>query len=480
MKRKFSTFCFAILSFSAMSQNVYQEWKKTTNDYKGVDISKYITPDIVRNSLSVNLDLNNESSNIEHESESYSNSTSNNNEFVGNFSSNFSHYINTRKRISYFSLSLNEHFKSSYTDIYSIYNNTENSDTKSTINSQHGLWFGSSNTKYFSKPFFLVYDINASMLYNFSQDKTTDESWGSNKEAKAAAFNFMPRLGFGYGRVENTEDARQAVYMANALSKNGVLTRKLSDEEIFDLAGRMSTVKNKRFLDSRLRLIDEISTVDSFFVNKGLLQDNGAAYFTTLYDMWQYGALYPRGSGWKISFTVRPEYAYQYVKNEPEVPNVIHYPHTAALNSLLIFNYEKPVKLNWQHSIDIGTEAMFRQGKIGQTDFNSIFSNQGKMLWTWAGYSLGYYPNTRTRIKTSIGHRLLNQFTRGIDSDQLYQTYTAGMYTEASYYFSPHVRFAGSFELNYEHLLSGDIIRYNSNSDRFSTLLNVRFFYEIF
>jgi len=51
-----------------------------------------------------------------------------------------------------------------------------------------------------------------------------------------------------------------------------VLNRKLTTEEIHAFAQTISTVKNKRFLDARLRMIDEITTVDSVLVNMGVLR----------------------------------------------------------------------------------------------------------------------------------------------------------------------------------------------------------------
>jgi hypothetical protein len=86
-------------------------------------------------------------------------------------------------------------------------------------------------------------------------------------------------LGIGYGRIENVQDARQAIYIANALSKNGVLTRNLSNSEMFELSQIISTVKNKRFLDSRLRLIEEITTVTSSITRKNKQTENGQHFF---------------------------------------------------------------------------------------------------------------------------------------------------------------------------------------------------------
>ena len=39
------------------TQNEYEEWKPSQNDYADFDIGKYFMPDIVRNQLDVNFDF---------------------------------------------------------------------------------------------------------------------------------------------------------------------------------------------------------------------------------------------------------------------------------------------------------------------------------------------------------------------------------------------------------------------------------------
>ena len=110
----------------------------------------------------------------------------------------------------------------------------------------------------------------------------------------------------GWGRIEDVTDARQTIYIIDALRENGVLNRDLSVQEMFEFSQLISSVKNKRFLDSRLHLIDELTTVDNYLKNKGVIADGGAAYFANLNDMWQYGALFERKSGYEVTFNANP------------------------------------------------------------------------------------------------------------------------------------------------------------------------------
>jgi len=486
---------FLLIVINAYSQNNsqtgYDERKFSQDEYVIFDIGKYCTPNIVRNQLPINLNLN---SNYSHANgknawlnmyDGIMNSSYvvKNYNFTGAIASNFSHYVNTRKKISTFGidLSLNENDGSqkndqTLTDISSDYDNNTSSEYDNVVSANH-LGVSWSNKWYFSKLFYLNYQLNGSVDYNYTQNKTINRSQSidANQKQNEFVFTISPGLGIGYGRLEDVEDARQAVYIANALSKRNILTHNLSNEELFELSQQISTIKNKRFLDSRLHLIDEISKVDSFFVEKNLLSNSGAAYFTTLYDMWQYGDLFPRKSGYEVYLLAYPYYTYDYVKYTPELQNAaIHYPHYAFFETDLAFSYEKPIKLNWQHSVSAGGSAFFNQGKLGETEFNSIFSTLYRMFSAGTSYSLSYYPNTRTNIQATA----MQQIRRQIDNGFTTTTYTPSFNVSVNYYLSPYLRITGNFTLYYEHYFNNNSGHFNNNT--LNTVFNVQFVYSIF
>jgi len=480
-------FCIIILPLltnaqneDSIKQNGYEEWKSSQDEYVNFDIGKYYTPNIVRNQLPINFNLN---SNYSHSNldgsrlnfyggtDNYSSILGSYN-FTGNIVSNFSHYVNTRKKISNFGigLSLNENYS-----FQKINQPLSDNDSVVSLNNLDESW---SNKWYFSKLFYLNYNVYSGVFYGYRQNKIKNQLAESNQKQNEYGFYVSPRLGIGYGRIEDVEDARQAVYIANALTKKNVLTRNLSNEELFDLSQQISTVKNKRFLDSRLHLIDEISKVDSFFVERNLLNDTGAAYFTTLYDMWQYGALFPRKAGYEISFLIYPNYTYDYMKYTPVLEGVIYYPHKAYFETFLAFNYEKPFKLNWQHSVEVGSIANFQQGKSGETDFKSIFSTDYKTLSAWTRYSLGYYPNTRTNIQATAEQQIAREIYKIAINNNT--TYIAGINVSINYYLSPYFCIVGSFNFNYNYFFTNNIFAEYYRGNNYYTAFNVQFVYSIF
>ena len=324
MKKAILFLAVSLFAFGTYSQNdgqnEYEEWKSSQDEYTDFDIGKYFTPNIVRNQLEINLDLYSDYSRNDYSYSDSDDRLDKNSIFSGNISSSFSHYLNTRKRIS--SLVVELSFKEDYSSLKNkktfVSDNSTIEDKYVGINSVNSLFLNWSNKWYFSKLIYMDYGIYSRFSYNFKQGKIIEQERDSIKKQKGFASNISPRLGIGYGRIENVQDARQAVYIVNALSKKKVLTRNLTNDELFELSQKISTVKNKRFLDSRLHLIDEVTSVDSFFVSNNLLADNGAAYFTTLYDMWQYGDLFARKSGYEISLVACPHFYNINVEYNPE------------------------------------------------------------------------------------------------------------------------------------------------------------------
>jgi len=481
MKKIFLVLTITLFAISAFSQNNTQseqeEWKPSQDEYTNFDISKFITPDIVRNQLGLNLDMysNYSRSRVNN----VSSSESSNSIFTGNFESYFSHYVNTRKKIT--SLESRLSFNGNYNSQRNYQNNYTIMDHNVENVSMYNFYIDWLNRKYFSKLFYLNYGIYGSVSYSFEQE-TMNNQTGERSDIKQRAFNLniSPRIGIGYGRIENVQDARQAIYIANALSKKKVLTRNLSNDELFELSQKISTVKNKRFLDSRLHLIDEITTVDSFFVSNNLLIDNGAAYFTTLYDMWQYGDLFTRKSGYEISLAARPYFYDQNRKYTPEEQKNFYnsYQYTMSLD----YSYEKPFKLNWQHSVAAGVSGNISSSfqRYEQTGNIDEYTTDSKGFTVYANYSLGYYPNTRTNVRVTAQQQMLKSYYHNegdyYDNEGSNINSISALSASLYYYFSPNLRLAGSCSLRYLSNNNGDY----SNINQFASSFSVQLTYYIY
>jgi len=414
MKKTNSTgfiFCFflTVLSFNTSAQ-----------DYK-YDISKYFTPDIVRNSLDFSFNTNNNFSNFKMaldttQSQYYT-------QMNGTITPNFVSYTNTRKRMSLFQI--NGQFYGNYYENGFV--NRNNSYKQFQSNDNFGVTY--SSHFYNSTNQFLSLGIASNFQASLNNNSSTVNSVIGKQTYNNYFLTIAPTVGVGIGRIESVEDARQAIYILDDLSKKGVLTRPLNEEEIFQFAQQISKVKNKRFLDARLHLIDEITTVDSILASNNLLNKSDARYFTSLYDNWQYGSLFSRKSGQSFEITFTPSYNWNYIKYNPIDATNNGWVNQNNLTGGLsfIYTYEKPVNLNWQHSVLASLN--------GSTNFNSSLNQYGdpnsyygsisnnilngfdyKSVNLNGSYTLGFYPSTRTYVNASVKQSLLLSYYKEVNS----------------------------------------------------------------
>ena len=184
MNKKILVLAVLLFAVSAYAQN---------SDF---DIGKYTTPDIVRNKLDFRFDFN--SSNLYN---NYFSSSRDNRSINSDILSSFSHYVNTRKRVSILTgdlLIVGDYYssksKQSSVDNSTIINNV------SSLNQQNFLGLTWSNKWYFSESIFMGYGISGSMRYNFLQEKIKNPTEESNQKEKEFGSNISPQLGIGYGR----------------------------------------------------------------------------------------------------------------------------------------------------------------------------------------------------------------------------------------------------------------------------------------
>ncbi|MBI9063769.1 MAG: hypothetical protein JEZ14_17440, partial [Marinilabiliaceae bacterium] len=213
----------------------------------------------------------------------------------------------------------------------------------------------------------------------------------------------------GKGRIERIEDARQVLYILDALDKEGRLKRVPTDEEILQIARRVSELKNERFFDSRHKRINEIREMDAILKELDLISEEDALYYTNLYDMWQYGANEARLAGIRFSAGLRTKLN----SNKSEVNDELRYEQKEiGYFGVIRLEYENPFHLKWQSSlfseVSYGTalQEMEEPGYYGGYSYGSgggyagynayppddteelDFNNLNATL----GYTIGFYP----------------------------------------------------------------------------------------
>lgn len=440
--------------------------------YDDFDLSEYKLPYLKRQQLDLSFNLNPRSNsqtsdNIDNLTNQNYKSKYSNRYLYYNFNASYNYFLNSNKYQGNQNITLNSSLDN--TKIKEPYDNYKysyfNSDLK--INS---------NNRFYNGLHFIEVDFSGGVEFDSYQRKNynTDNSPVSDYKTYSPAVSVSVPVYIGTGRIEPVQDARQAIYIFDELLKNGRLKSTPGKEEILKFARRISEIKNKRFFDSRLRTIYEISAIDSFLQSNGLVTDADALYFTTLNDYWMNTGSIIRYSGTRFSVGVKPVFynnSQKITYHDTVNSTIIQTMENRDLNrtwsaaGTFRFNYEKPINLYWQNSLsanfDAGIENYLETDDIisGQIVPPQIkLKHQYPFVETVWSYKLGYYPNSRTYFNLNVSalyHREFgNEETNSPDMkykvDDKYGSISPGF--GCYYYVSQRFRIAVNYnyQFNYE------------------------------
>lgn len=389
------------------------------------DLSKYKLPDIKRQQLDFyfhsggvssssyfTISEDNYSDTLKHKTD----------QFSGDYDLGYSYYRNSPKvQSSVYARSFGNYskIKQSRTNYYS----QDNYRFENRLSFNYDL-------KYFLTP--SNWFVTAVPDYGFSYYNYKDKESEPNFVIKSFYTNASVRIGGGKGRIEQVQDFRHAVLLIEELEKRGVSKRNVSEAEMTELSALVSGLKNKRFFDSRKQKEAELVALDSFFVEKGIVEEKSIQYFTGLEDIWSYGGLQLRESGKQFLFSIAP--GYNFDKDLDENDNNMN--ENLLLNYNLSFVSKNPISVKWQgdYSVVISHEYLKRLKQIINQGNDKNYES-----YVYVNGKVGYYPNTRTHFNLSGGLSLMNNSSESILDKE---NYSAGfeIITSAYYYISEKLR----------------------------------------
>ena len=343
----------------------------------------------------------------------------------------------------------------------------------------------SSNRYYFKPAYFLEFSpsivLNNTVYSSHYQNHATEMEQESETKQKnsSSELDFSLDLAVGKGRIEAVQDAQMACYILEDLNKLGSLKKSISPEDIEALATAITRIKATRFFDSRIQKIREMSEIDALLNSRGLKSSGDAAYFTSLFDNWNYANNPVRESGYRYfaglslntygknqinTFdTIMPaEYHYKF-RNDVRLMNAGVYAG---------FKHEKPLNLKWQQSLSARIDFTMDSYKetnqylkpVVQDEF-LLSKKNGPTLNASIGGSYSYYPTTRTSASAGLYYSA-HYGNFDVDSDDIYNTHTGSsefwsqlqLNFRINYYCSERLRLqisAGEF-LYYQHIHNGE------------------------
>ena len=227
------------------------------------------------------------------------------------------------------------------------------------------------------------------------------------------SINNVVTIGIGKGRIEFVQDAQMANFILDDLRRQGLTLTSVTVDTYYQLARLITDINTRRIFDSRRRRIYELTRIDSFLRNNGIIAGTDIRTFTTINDNWALAFNPTRSAGTVYYLKLKPSIAF--VKNSSETKfttgsNEDNY-RGRALGLAPVLGFEKytPVNLHWQH--DVGASVSWqRYWDWSEYEFNNIFSqnfyskqySDRSQFVFYSYYRLGFYPNNRTLLNANV------------------------------------------------------------------------------
>jgi len=359
---------------------------------------------------------------------------------------------------------------------------TNNSSSKSSA-IQNSFHLNFDNQFYFTNNWFVGIGFEGRGITYNSFTKALENSTLSKEINGASTYGAASiPIQFGKGRFEPIHDARLALYILEDIEKQGQLNGSVSASQINELAQLITSLKNERFFDLRHKKINEITQIDSFLKVNNLVEGCMPAYFTALYDNWEFAQQPVRYAGTLISIRLIPHFSFgtNYSYTNDLVNNILteqSIAHQSIDSKVVIqFQKERPVSAQWQNSLALTANFGL------SNSFGEIMDESRREYTNWStsfSYAWGFYPNSRTNAGASTFLQVYKWDSLAENANNLHNTeYRANASVYANYYISPRMRLNVNLSYNFENVHSNVVSDIDYTQQRL--MLNGRFSYSIF
>jgi hypothetical protein len=262
-------------------------------------------------------------------------------------------------------------------------------------------------------------------------------------------------IGVGKGRLENITDMQNALWLATILQDDKNLNRKLTKDEVNDLAKVITQSNNFRILDGRKRIQYILTRVDTYLQSKNVVNKTDIKYFTNLNDVIFFANNFYRQAGTIKYIKIIPR-----LRNNKIVAEQFMAPTNKNVNSYfekeiaLRIGFEKyrPINLVNQFEYGIATNVSYLENKRTSKYYtnDSLISDignnpNGKRFGADYFIRYNFYPNTRTVIGFSLNGQ--NGYSIYDNESGIYSGINISV--GANYFVSYNTRFVINVSENY-------------------------------
>jgi hypothetical protein len=421
------------------------------------DLKNYKTTNYERSSLDLQFNLNEWAG----KSKSQQDYQLSQKQEVSNFSanldlnSNFSKILFTEKKIVEYGSNLaimEKYFNNWNQRIDSLTNNTRqiSNDGDYRLSGFYNIdrYYSASNKNYYKLGGNLSVEMTHSLYETKNLQNVNNKSIGRPQYYSNLSFD----LGHGHGRIENVEDAVEALYILNDLSKNGLLSRSYTENDIKTLADKITLIKKERFFDERLYKQKSMKALVSLLLDNNLIKSESVEVFNIIADYHYFAGIQTRTSGQTLEYYLTPGLSFSGGKvSDSEIDKSIY----GKLGLTIAYNYSRPISIKWHQIFNASASASNSIG-VDQSinkenpDYNHKSTTTGFNGEAFAGYSLGYFPNTRTYFNAGLNALYHYQHSKNEDAGSQNQfNLSTALSLNAYYYLSERLRLSGRFNINF-------------------------------
>jgi len=395
-------------------------------DFRNFPLDTFRLPDINRKALTGRGSLSGQYRGIEHKQSVLPDQRSSN--FSPNMDLDYSHFFNTRALQVERSINLDQSFRT-------IHNKQTDSDELSQMSISSRIFYSSTMRRYNALKFFQT-ELSGNAFYGYDKEKITEAGVLTLEAENEFSVHLDPTIGFGHGRLEPVSTVAMAMFILKDAEDLGLDLSTVRTEDIYQFAGLMTEVNNRRIFDSRRMRIAELRDLYSFMLNKGWVLQDDPGYFTVLTDNWIYSPVFSRQSGKRWSYLLKPEFIYSYDQSGlfsgEEVERKEY-----ALNLIVDFRKYHPVDLykdTWHsHTATLRfADNQTTSAVLTPLTEYAQFTFENRVGQSW-------FPNTRTSILGSVHlnysyYRFFEPFFTLANNDQ--HLVNTGASLQANYFLS--------------------------------------------
>jgi len=188
----------------------------------------------------------------------------------------------------------------------------------------------------------------------------------------------------GFGRIEPVREVFLAQFLMDDLLKEGIISEKFTQGQLFELAQLMADVSNRRIFDFRRFNIYQLTRLANWLESQGI--ENDIKSFAILNDNWNYAFTNLRRQGKRISYGINPWIYYFWENFGSNKTNANVWGLDINFEYISIKNHSH--YLQREFGLDISSNIFYQESG----DYGRLSSNLG-LFYGWT-----YSPSSRTTL----------------------------------------------------------------------------------